>query len=76
MKYEGNYCWDKGDSGGPTKFGITCYDYAAYKHQKMNSMSAWAPKVRAMTLPEAEDIYITKYATKTRFYELNSGKDT
>jgi lysozyme family protein len=37
-KYEGGYGWDKGDSGGPTKFGVTCYDLAAHRGQKMDSM--------------------------------------
>jgi hypothetical protein len=47
-KYEGGYGWDKGDSGGPTKFGITCYDLAAHRGQKMDSMKRWAPIVYAM----------------------------
>ena len=28
-KYEGGYGWDKADPGGPTKYGITCFDLAA-----------------------------------------------
>src|SRR6185369_3725311 len=74
-KYEGGYGWDARDPGGPTKYGITCYDLAEHRHQRMNSMSAWAPLVRAMTLQEAEDIYATKYAKQCRFNDLNSGPD-
>jgi lysozyme family protein len=73
--YEGGWCWDTGDPGGPTKFGITCYDLAQHMGRKMQSMAAWAPIVRAMSLQTAEDIYATKYATKDRFNELESGSD-
>ncbi len=75
QRYEGGYGWDRNDPGGPTNFGITCYDLAEHRHQKMTSMSAWAPLVRAMPLQEAEDIYATKYATACRFDDLNSGPD-
>jgi lysozyme family protein len=75
-KYEGGYGWDKGDSGGPTKFGVTCYDLAEHRGQKMDSMKRWAPIVMSMPLSEAEDIYANKYAKKTRFNDLNGGKGT
>lgn len=75
-RYEGiAYCWNAGDSGGPTKFGITCYDLAEHRHQKMDSMRVWAPIVASMTLAEAEDIYATKYAVQCRFDDLGDGKD-
>lgn len=73
--YEGGYCWDKGDPGGPTKYGVTCFDLAEHRGQRMTSMSAWAPIVKAMPLAEADDIYRTKYATKLFFDQLNPGKD-
>ncbi len=75
QRYEGGYGWDHADPGGPTNFGITCFDLAEHRHQKMTSMAAWAPLVRAMTLQEAEDIYATKYATACKFNDLNSGPD-
>ncbi len=75
QRYEGGYGWDRADPGGPTNYGITCYDLAEHRHQKMTSMSAWAPIVRAMPLQEAEDIYATKYASACRFNDLNSGPD-
>ena len=74
-RYEGGYCWDAGDSGGPTKFGITCWDLAEHMGKRMTSMSTWAPIVRSMSLPTAETIYIEKYARKDRFNELESGSD-
>lgn len=74
-RYEGGYGWDKGDPGGPTNFGITCYDLAEHRGVKMTNMSAWAPLVKAMPLPEAEDIYRTKYAKKLYFDLLRSGAD-
>ena len=75
QRYEGGYGWDRSDPGGPTAFGITCFDLAEHRHQKMSSMSAWAPLVRAMSLQEAEDIYASKYATACRFDDLSSGPD-
>lgn len=74
-KYEGGYGWDRNDSGGPTKYGITCWDLAAHRSQKMNSMAAWAPVVKAMPLSEAEDIYRSKYASAVHFDDLPSGID-
>lgn len=75
QKYEGGYGWDKGDPGGPTKYGITCYDLAEHRHQKMTSMSAWAPMVKNLQLPEAEAIYQDKYAAGLGFSILPSGAD-
>jgi hypothetical protein len=37
----------------------------------MDSMTRWAPLVRAITLKEANDIYAEKYAI--HFDDLNSG---
>lgn len=75
QKYEGGYGWDQSDPGGPTKYGITCYDLAQHRGQKMTSMAAWAPTVRAMGLPEAEAIYQIKYAAAVHFADLRPGMD-
>lgn len=75
-RYEGGYGWNRKDPGGPTNFGITCFDLATHRGQKMDSMERWAAPVKAMTLNEAEGIYATKYATKDRFNDLSPGKDT
>jgi lysozyme family protein len=74
-RYEGGYCWDQGDPGGPTNFGITCYDLAEHRGQKMTSMSAWVDPVRHMTRAEAETIYKAKYAAGVRFDDLPVGVD-
>lgn len=74
-QYEGGYGWDKGDPGGPTKYGITCFDLAEHRGQKMTSMAAWAPTVKAMPLQEAEDIYAKKYAVACLFNSLRAGPD-
>lgn len=74
-RYEGGYGWDRKDPGGPTKYGITCFDLAEHRHQTMTSMSAWAPLVKAMTREEAETIYASKYAFKIDFDHLNDGPD-
>ena len=74
-RYEGGYGWDAGDSGGPTKYGITCYDLAEHRNEKMTSMARWAPIVRAMSLDEADQIYQEKYAKQCCFFELNAGCD-
>jgi len=73
--YEGHYGWNKKDPGGPTNFGITCYDLAEHRHKKMDSMSRWAPLVAAMPLSEAEDIYRTKYAVGIAFDSAAPGID-
>lgn len=73
--YEGGYGWDRNDPGGPTKYGITCYDLAEFMGQKMDSMARWAPLVKAMTLQTADTIYNNKYATACAFDLLNVGKD-
>ena len=75
QRYEGGYGWDRSDPGGPTKYGITCFDLAEHRHQKMTSMAAWASIVRSMELSEAEDIYASKYATACAFDDLVSGPD-
>ena len=75
QRYEGGYGWNSNDPGGPTKYGITCYDLAQRRGQQMTSMKAWASLVQAMTLQEAEDIYAAKYATACGFDELNAGPD-
>lgn len=74
-KYEGGYGWNKKDPGGPTKFGITCYDLAEFLGQKMDSMARWAPLVQQMTLATAEQIYKTKYANFIRYDDLPAGVD-
>lgn len=74
-KYEGGYGWNRKDPGGPTNFGITCFDLAEHRGQKMNSMAAWVDPVRNMTLGEAETIYKTKYAAALRFDDLPAGVD-
>lgn len=74
-RYEGGYGWDRKDPGGPTKYGITCFDLAAHRGQKMTSMTAWVPTVKAMDLSEAEAIYASKYATFCHFDDLQVGAD-
>jgi lysozyme family protein len=75
QKYEGGYGWSRNDPGGPTKYGITCYDLAEHRHLKMTSMAAWAPVVRDMSLAEAEVIYQDKYANGVNFSILPAGAD-
>jgi lysozyme family protein len=75
QKYEGGYGWDRNDPGGPTKYGITCYDLAEHLGRKMTSKTAWAPIVQSMGLETAEEIYAKKYAVKDRFADLANGAD-
>lgn len=74
-RYEGGYGWAKADPGGPTKYGITCYDLAEFEHKRMNSMSAWAEPVRDMQLSVADTIYQNKYANAIHYNELPAGPD-
>lgn len=75
QKYEGGYGWNKKDPGGPTNFGITCFDLAEHRGQKMTSMATWAAPVHDMTRAEAEDIYNVKYAIGLCFGALPPGID-
>lgn len=75
QRYEGPYGWNKADHGGPTKYGITCFDLAEHRGQKMDNMERWAPIVQAMPLSEAEAIYKTKYAVGIGFDTLLAGCD-
>jgi lysozyme family protein len=75
FRYEGGYGWDKSDPGGPTKYGITCYDLAEFMHEKMDRMARWAPIVKAMTLATADQIYQQKYAVQCDFNDLMAGAD-
>jgi lysozyme family protein len=75
-RYEGPYGWNKADPGGPTNFGITCFDLAEHRGQKMTTMAAWVKPVQDMPRQEAEDIYRTKYARAEHFDDLGPGKDT
>jgi lysozyme family protein len=74
-RYEGGYGWHPADPGGPTKYGITCFDLAEHMGRKMDSMSNWAPIVKAMTLETAEVIYANKYANAVRYNDLPAGID-
>lgn len=73
--YEGPYGWNAADPGGPTKYGITCWDLAEFMGRKMTSMAEWAPIVRAMPMSTADQIYENKYARREQFDKLNSGPD-
>lgn len=74
-RYEGGYGWNRKDPGGPTKYGVTCYDLAEHRGKPMTSMADWAEEVRNMPLSEAEDIYRTKYAAAIDFDALPTGVD-
>lgn len=76
-KYEGGYGWNKKDPGGPTKYGITFYDLAAFQgvHVTASDAAAWASKVEAMPLSTADTIYATKYAAAIRYNDLPAGPD-
>lgn len=74
-KYEGGYTWEKTDPGGPTKYGITCYDLAKSQGKVMDSMTDWAPMVQKLTVQNAEEIYWPNYAVPLRFNDLPSGID-
>jgi len=70
LVHEGGYTNDSSDPGGPTKFGITIYDYR--KYVKPNATAA---DVRAMKLEEAKAIYRSKYWDAQRCDELPAGID-
>lgn len=74
-RYEGGYTWNAKDPGGPTKYGVTCYDLAEHRGQKMTSMKDWADNVKGMSLNEADAIFQSKYANGISFDALPAGPD-
>lgn len=72
---EGGYCWDKGDPGGPTNFGITYIDAAEFEGKPRGRPEDWVTHMKNFPKSEAEQIYRTKYATKCRFDDMPSGLD-
>ncbi len=60
------YTNDPTDPGGPTKFGITLKTLRGWR--KRHTL---AGDVRALTRPEAEDIYKHRYILKPRFDKLS-----
>jgi lysozyme family protein len=69
-EYEGGYSNDAGDSGGPTKYGITIHDARMY--WKANATSN---DVRNMPKSVAADIYAKHYALPLHYNELPAGVD-
>jgi lysozyme family protein len=67
---EGGYSNDAADPGGPTKYGITIFDVRKYRKS-----NATAADVRALTIPDAMDIYRKHYARPVRYDELAAGVD-
>lgn len=67
---EGGYSNDAADPGGPTKYGITIFDVRKYLKP-----GATAADVRALTVPEAMDIYKKHYARPCRYDDLPAGLD-
>ncbi len=75
-KYEGGWVWDKNDPGGPTNYGVTWIALADHRKEPANSASDWAPKVKAMGISEAIQIYEKKYAPPVHYAALPAGVDT
>jgi lysozyme family protein len=70
LLHEGGYTDHPSDPGGPTKYGITIYDYR--KYEKPNATAA---DVRAMPIAQAKAIYRAKYWDAQRCDELPAGVD-
>jgi lysozyme family protein len=68
LAHEGGYTNHPSDPGGPTKFGITIYDYR--KYVKANATAA---DVRGMSLDQAKAIYRKRYWDAQRCDELPAG---
>lgn len=70
LKSEGGYTNDPSDSGGPTNFGITIFDYRKYISSK-----GTAEDVRHMSVDQAKAIYKSKYWDALSCDTLSSGVD-
>lgn len=70
LAHEGGYTNHPSDPGGPTNFGITIADYAAFKRRAVT-----AAEVRAMPLADATAIYRKRYWDAQRCDDLPAGVD-
>jgi lysozyme family protein len=70
LVHEGGYTNDAADTGGPTNFGITIYDYRQYVKP-----GATAADVRAMTVDQAKTIYRVRYWDACACDDLPAGVD-
>jgi lysozyme family protein len=70
LSHEGGYTNHPSDPGGPTKYGITIFDYRKYVKP-----DAGAAEVRAMTLDEAKAIYRARYWAALCCDKLPAGLD-
>lgn len=70
LAHEGGYSNHPADPGGPTKFGITIYDYRKYVKP-----DATAADVKAMKVEAAKRIYRAKYWDAQACDELPAGID-
>jgi lysozyme family protein len=71
LVHEGGYSNDRNDPGGQTMWGITHWDYDAYR--RINGLQP--QDVRRMAVAERDAIYKKKYWTGSRCDELPSGVD-
>ena len=70
LAHESGYTDHPADPGGPTKFGVTIFDYRRYVKP-----DATAADVKGMALDEAKGIYRAKYWATLRCDELPAGLD-
>ncbi|RAI42618.1 glycoside hydrolase family 108 protein [Rhodoplanes roseus] len=70
LVHEGGYCDHPSDPGGPTKYGITIFDYRKYIDAR-----GTAADVRAMTVDQAKAIYRARYWDAQRCDALPAGVD-
>ncbi|MDC7987612.1 glycosyl hydrolase 108 family protein, partial [Rhodoplanes sp. TEM] len=70
LVHEGGYSNHPSDPGGPTKYGITIFDYRKYIDARGS-----AADVRAMTVDQAKAIYRVRYWDAQRCDELPPGVD-
>lgn len=67
IRREGGYVDRPADRGGPTKFGITAKTLGRVRRL---GRDATADEVRALTEPEAREIYRTVFLDEPRFSEI------
>lgn len=77
LEHEGGYCWDKGDPGGPTKYGVTIYDLGNWRGVKVTSKNfdEMHQEVKNLSLAEAKLIFKKHYWDPLRCDELPAGLD-
>src|SRR5574337_666905 len=72
ISLEGGYSDDPDDKGGPTKYGVTIYDWKKYGYDVNKDGKIDADDVKAITIEDAERIAKIEYWDVVQGDDINS----